>query len=281
MNARKYLLLVACLLLAACNMPQNPASGARAWIDAPLDGSTLPLAPYEIIFHAYAPANPAAVQLSINGQNVEVGPADLSQPLATVHYLWSPDRPGRYVIMASSQDAKGNWSSPYIHTVMIEAATHTPTLTVTATSTPTLTPTLTPTRTLTPTVALGISLLSKSTDEFFFRGTTCGPTELTLKVQVSDPLKMKGVTLFFHLQDVASGNVTDWNSGVEMQAEGNGRFSITIPAQSIPSYDSYRQARFLYQFVGTDSKHGVIFRSPVYSDVILSYCGVLIIEPPG
>lgn len=281
MKTRKLLLFAVCLLLAACNMPQNPASGARAWIDAPLDKSTLPMAPYEVIFHAYAPGNPAAVQFSINGQNVEMGSVDLSQPLVTVHYQWKPDHPGQYILMASSQDGKGNWSSPYIHTVMIVASTSTPTqtLTSTVTSTPTWTrtpqrrPTKTPT--LTPTAVLGISVLSKSADQFYFGLTHCGVMAVTLEVKVSDPAVLQGVTFYMRLEDKVTKNHTAWNSGTEMHAEGNGKFTITVISNTIPQYSTYSHSVFQYQFIGTDSNFAVIYRSPVFSDISLSMCGVL------
>lgn len=54
--------------------------GPMAWIDAPLDGSTLPLAPYEIVFHCSAPSDVAWVELSVDGAVlVSNAPPDTTQ----------------------------------------------------------------------------------------------------------------------------------------------------------------------------------------------------------
>ena len=72
-----FLMLVACLLLllSACNLPGTASTptpvpqygAAQAWIDAPLDGSTIPLDPYEIVMHAYDPGGVTQVELKVNG----------------------------------------------------------------------------------------------------------------------------------------------------------------------------------------------------------------------
>ena len=108
----------------------------QAWIDAPLDGSTLPLSPYEIIFHASAPGNPAAVELTINGQPAALGSVSLGQSLVTIRYPWNPEQPGVYTITARTRDNMGNWSSPHTHVVSIGG----PTITVTPVITVTVSP---------------------------------------------------------------------------------------------------------------------------------------------
>jgi hypothetical protein len=138
MTRRIALLLVFLVLLTGCNLPS--ISAPQAWIDAPLDGSSLPLAPYEIVFHAYAAGNPAAVELSINGQAVALT-AILDQPLVTVRYPWDPEHPGRYVITARTQDSEGEWSDEHTHIVeVIGEPTISPTPLVTVSPTATFTP---------------------------------------------------------------------------------------------------------------------------------------------
>jgi len=68
MTRRSILLIVTCIFLAGCNLSQG--TRPQAWIDAPLDGSSLLLAPYTIVFHAFAAGNPQAVELTINSQAV-------------------------------------------------------------------------------------------------------------------------------------------------------------------------------------------------------------------
>jgi len=50
-----FTLLLTVILVSACYLPQSEAAapveqagGIQTWIDAPLDGSTIPFAPYEI-----------------------------------------------------------------------------------------------------------------------------------------------------------------------------------------------------------------------------------------
>ena len=42
--------------------------GSQAWIDAPLPGSSLPLAAVEIVAHAASPDGIAAFEINLNGQ---------------------------------------------------------------------------------------------------------------------------------------------------------------------------------------------------------------------
>jgi hypothetical protein len=70
-----FLALNLLLILAACNMPEKfdlaaIPSGPRAWIDAPRNHSTLPFAPYEVVFHGSDPGGVALAELSINGRSL-------------------------------------------------------------------------------------------------------------------------------------------------------------------------------------------------------------------
>src|SRR3990172_5187562 len=69
-------LILACLAIlgTACNMPAGGA-GPRTWIDAPLDGKTLPLGPVVVRSHAASEEGTAQAALLVNGAQVRVDQA--------------------------------------------------------------------------------------------------------------------------------------------------------------------------------------------------------------
>src|SRR5512145_3353026 len=115
------------MLLSACNLPQSEeiaaaeqAGNLQTWIDAPLDGSTIPLASYEIVLHVFDPAGVRQVELSANGSLL----ANLSNPdpgkqLATLKYSWRPSAPGNYTLKARAQSAGGGWGSESVAVVTV------------------------------------------------------------------------------------------------------------------------------------------------------------------
>jgi len=62
------------LFTAGCNL-QAGGAGPQTWIDAPLDGSTLPLGPVIVRSHAASPGGTAQVALTVNGAQVRVDQA--------------------------------------------------------------------------------------------------------------------------------------------------------------------------------------------------------------
>jgi len=64
-----------------CGPQASSAGGPQAWIDAPLEGMQLPLAPYEIVAHADDPSGIAQFEFNVNGNviaNTAGGPGSLS-----------------------------------------------------------------------------------------------------------------------------------------------------------------------------------------------------------
>jgi hypothetical protein len=284
---RKVFVLLICLLLAACHMPQAESNLPQAWIDAPLDGSVLPLAPYEIIFHAFAPGVPAAVELTINGQLVPLPSNGSKDPLTVVRYQWEPKEPGRYILSVRTRDSKGNWSSPHIHVIMIGGLTITPTPVITLTPTPviTVTPTpvitVTPTRviTLTPTLVITKSPTPVPAAGFSNRGLStntvsrgrCNPWQVTIQVDAQHSSGIKVVVLFFRLENTQTGELSPWNDGLSMNIS-NGHYVRTLSGDQLGALTSFTQARVHYQFV-LQPKQGGYVRSEVYSDLNLVPCG--------
>jgi hypothetical protein len=71
MNSKLRLILALfCIAIAACNKPdpvRPTPSPNQTWIDAPLHGSTLPIAPYTIVFHAASPSGIDTFEVQIDG----------------------------------------------------------------------------------------------------------------------------------------------------------------------------------------------------------------------
>lgn len=182
-----FTLLICLALLTACTGTATPiasATGPQAWIDSPLDGSSLPLGDVQVISHSSDASGIAQVELSVNGTVVRTDLVPASGPALTLmDQTWTPTAPGNYLIAVRAQNKAGAWSSLASVTVTVTGeqliataesptltntptqdvsitpsvtATETPTATATSTSTTvpptfTFTPTFTPTFTLTPT----------------------------------------------------------------------------------------------------------------------------------
>jgi hypothetical protein len=286
--------LLLAFLLSSCTLPSQsgPAaassiySGLRAWVDAPLDGTVL-YAPahYDVVCHGTDPGGVAAVEFSANDQvlSTQSNPSRGSA-LMNASTLWQTDAAGEYILRCRTQAGSGEWSGYDSARVTVLGATPGTPITVTVTPTLTSTPTSSPTPTFTPTaVPLGdltVSVLSPSTNQFYFGEKVCGPVEVTLQAQVSDPVQVHNVLLFFKLRDMDTGRYTEWNGGTQMRSQGNGKFSLTLESKSITDIGA-RENYLIYQFVATGPTNQPVARSLVYSDIVLSGCGRFIIVPPG
>ena len=268
MTRRFIHLIVTCIFLAGCNLSQG--TSPQAWIDAPLDGSILLLAPYTIVFHAFAAGNPQAVELTINSQAVTPDALELNQPLVTISYLWSPEKPGRYVIAARTQDQKGTWSEAHTHVVIVGETTITPTLipSITPTLISSITPTPTPTITATITQPVGpvFSNIRLSANIFYRLDTA--PNKVTFTVKVDDPAGIKLVEIYFRLRDPGNGATTNWTNE-DMKPGGGGMYSYTLShAHPALTPTSPKTMTLEYQFIVTHPDLSLT-RSPVYSNITL------------
>ena len=64
-------------------------SSPTAWMDGPLDGMTIPLKLYDVVFHIADPAGVIQGELSINNQVVASLPnPDVKNSPVTLHYNW-------------------------------------------------------------------------------------------------------------------------------------------------------------------------------------------------
>ncbi len=148
--------LLITLLLAACNfpVPQTIAqAGPQSWIDAPLDGSQLPLAPVDVISHAGDSAGIAQVEFSVNGVVISANAApDTTKTLLTMKQQWMPQTPGSYTLRVRAQNAPGVWGD-YAQAVVAVAgeSAGTQPIVTPATTTPVPTETPAPPRAASPT----------------------------------------------------------------------------------------------------------------------------------
>jgi hypothetical protein len=126
-------LLLVALLLAACAAPQ---AGPMVWVDRPLDGSILPLAPVTLLAHASDEDLVASFEFYVDGTllaRVPSGPpARHPGPYATspgasrsASYLgdatvgWNPTEPGVYTITVRAIDSRGNVGAEAISVVTV------------------------------------------------------------------------------------------------------------------------------------------------------------------
>ena len=131
-----------------------------------------------------------------------------------------------------------------------------------------------PGTTPTPTAASvpgGFSPPKGSSEMFYYRGTGCGPKEVTLTVQSLDP-NARNVVLFFRLKERDGGETTSWNEGVAMGPRGNGVYEFTLASESIPGFISFSDAYLQYQFVAEGAGGTILGRSQVYADIVLGVC---------
>ncbi len=147
---RSFALILVCLS-AACGpnldlAPTDLPAGPAAWIDAPLNNSSLPLAEYDVVSHASDPAGISAFELSVNGNVLRTDSTGGDQAGATLAHIqqpWQPSTPGTYLLSVRAKNAQGAFG-PYAYAhVTVGQATATPTATPTATLTATFTPTAT------------------------------------------------------------------------------------------------------------------------------------------
>ena len=285
---RGMLITLVSALVAGCAqapaLPQAsgypPAGGPRAWVDAPLDGTSLSLpVTYPVVCHGTDASGVSVLEFSADGNVLETASnPSPSQTLFTARFAWQPTTPGSYILRCRAQNPDGQWSGAAAVQVEVLASvtpSDTPTPTLTPSPTPTATPT--PTETLTPEPAGLVFAAQVSAAEFHYpRDCVPDPSAVTITVGVSGAPQPTGVTLFFRFRDQSTGESGAWNDGLGMALLGGGKFRGTVSWEAIPEIDDLRSsgdpAWFLYQFVATGPQGTTVGRSPTFSDVTLTAC---------
>ena len=120
--------LLVIVLSVACgqtpsSIPQDVPSGPGAWIDAPLDGSTIPLAAYDVVSHASDPGGMSEFELSVNGQVVSTDPVGGDQAGKTIAHIsqpWLPPAPGTYLLAVRAANGNSEYGPSAFAQVIVE-----------------------------------------------------------------------------------------------------------------------------------------------------------------
>jgi len=297
MNSKLRLILALfCIAIAACNKPDpvrpTPPSN-QTWIDAPIHGSTLPMAPYKVVFHAASPSGIESFEVQINGVVLNtVAPTSTGSggsdygTLFQGESTWTPPAPGTYLVSVRSKSSGGPFGPSaqaqvtVVSDLELQASTPPALLTSPATEVlpvfippPSPTPAPTPTATFTPTpvqVDEGVPDPQFSSEAFYYRGS-CSPKQLTIEVSIQDPI-VYSVVLFYRLKGVDSGETTDWTN-VPMTPLGGGYFNRTLQSETdIPGFNRFLSSTLQVQIVATKQDGTEIGRTGVLSEVILKTC---------
>jgi len=284
------LVLIAALALAGCG-GSNSAAAPQAWIDAPLDESTHPVAPLEIVLHAADPGGIALLEVAVNGEVLSRRPPDdTGSTLAMSRVTWDPQQAGRYVISAKAQSQAGGWSAETSSVVTLTGgdsiaeppARPTPTSRPTATRTvrPRETPiyTATPVDTILPTAAARASaerVRISSNRVSYEGGGGCAPTEVNILVRAFHPDGIRAIVLFYRLRNVESGETTEYFNRA-MDPQGNDLYTLTVnPAAEIISlvgFPGSGDGVLEHQAVIQTNQGDTSVRTPLLSDITVAGC---------
>lgn len=102
-----YIFLLLILALSTCGAP---AGGPQAWLDWPLDNTTVPLAPLTIQAHASDEDGVAHFELFANNTPLFTVNSD-GKRLGEAVVEWTPPGPGIYTIRVHAVDSGGNVGS--------------------------------------------------------------------------------------------------------------------------------------------------------------------------
>lgn len=104
------------LLLASCNgtAAEAPAPNAsiESWVEAPHDGSVLPMGPVMLVVYASAAEQVSFIAVKVNGQSLPAIPVaplttDGSSRLVRVDYPFTPPSEGEYLVEAAGVNLAG------------------------------------------------------------------------------------------------------------------------------------------------------------------------------
>jgi hypothetical protein len=291
---RLFALALLAALLASCDgaTPMPPtAPPIFTWIDAPSPNASLPLAPTTISFHGATPNGVELFQIRINGQLTDtVNPMSTGSggsQYGTLFFAeteWSPQNAGTYLISVQAKANGGPFGEPTEVEVTVgsveqaqiatpAALSTAPPLNITpmaAVASATWTPTSAPTEPPAPSDQ-GLPAPDFSSDGLYYRGTSCGPNELTVRIDPANT-QVYSVVLFYRLKQTEGGDTTEWSS-VAMNPVGGGAFTRTLrPEADIPGFSRFLQAALQVQLVATKQNGEEVARTSVLSEVTLKAC---------
>jgi hypothetical protein len=108
-------------------------AGPQTWIDAPLDGSTIPLSTYSLVAHASDRGSMSNFEFKVNGQIVNTDPVEAGQAGQSLVYItqdWLPSAPGSYLIEVRAANGNGQYGpSAFAHVTVQGPSAVSPVLT--------------------------------------------------------------------------------------------------------------------------------------------------------
>lgn len=240
----------------------------EAGVDSPANGSSIPMGPVEIAYHASSSDGVAAVELSINGEVVSsIATPGSDQKLVALKYTWQPTVSGSHTIRVRAQSTAGGWSDYGSSTVNVEGGQKVEVPQEKEEEKPTKTPKPTDT-------PEGVEFfdIDHDKDTVYYGNNACGSHEITISTHVTNPDDVYVVVLFVRFADKESGGYTKWDSGRAMSNKGGDLFSVTLTAEKIPNYNAFEFAVLRYQIVAQDKAGNSIARTEVMEDLNLEFC---------
>ncbi len=290
--------LSATILLAACNLPGSQTSTqtglTQSWIDAPLNGSVLPLAPVVVVSHSSDLGGINQIELSVDGALINtIASPDASKTIVNVSQTWNPLGPGEYTLQVRAQNTAGSWGDyAMVVITILGGLTETPSPTATPTPalgtslTPTYTSTPAPTITTSPTISPsatqpivgGIRIARVSSNLLSIEGGSCGPQEVTILAEATHPEGIEVVVLFFKLTGKTDGQTTEWFSKA-MSLQGGDQYAAVITVGELMSdltdlgvVGGDQDAWLAYQAVVQTASGDTGTRTEVFSDITVTIC---------
>src|SRR5512140_1104984 len=164
-------------------------------------------------------------------------------PTATV-YMTATETP----TLTPTQPTPSFTPSP---TMIYPNGTPPPTLTFTPAPTGYVLPSASPTLPLQPLASSGpfASILVPGNQLLW---GSCEPSMITVSVKMQAGVPAAVVTMWLRLQDVSTGERTQWGGGAIMNKQGGGVFTYPLTAKNFTHYREFPKAWGQYEFVASD-----------------------------
>ncbi len=247
---------------------------ASVWIDAPLDGSAIPLAPYLLVFHGTSYTGISEFEIRVNGAAIDAVPPKSTAPggsgygaLFYSDYQWTPPAPGSFLIAVQVKDGNNQFGpSAQALVIVPEEISSEEALPPDDASPPEELP---PQQEEEVPSEPAVPMFDTA---MFYYGGSCRPNQLRAEIKVMDP-EAYSVVLFYRLRDMDSDTKTEWEA-VAMNPGSDGYYVLTVASSSIPDREMFMSAYFQVQIVGTNGAGEEILRTDVVANQItLLACG--------
>ena len=248
------------LLIAGDQVPQISIA-VKTWLDAPLNNDHIPLAPYNMVFHASSKNMVIGFRVKVNGaQLTTTAPIAFNtvgtETLSYGEFLWTPPAPGIYLIEIFSdiypRDTLTDDGAPAVANVTVGDPADTDSPTEVAPTEVVIEPTPVP----------AVPMFNQAT---IYWGGSCTPTQVQAeyKVQVDN---IFNVVMFYRLQDMTSSAASAW-TGVSMNMGVNDYYVRTLTSGEMPDHTMFQSAYVYFQFVVTGDDGEELLRSDVFSNL--------------